>query len=122
MSRTSPYDPALKTLLSIGHIFSFSLYYGATVFGADIPLARSVVLITGVLLAAREVYKGGRTWFSRTDGICTLVKIVLIATDDLFTPLKPLILSGVVLLGIFAAHLPDSVRKRYWFGARTVRS
>ncbi len=120
MSHTIPYDQPIKTLLSIGHIFAFSLYYGATVVGTEMPIARAVAIATGVLLVAREVYRGGWGWFARSDGICTLVKIVLIALDDLVGRFKPLMLSGVVLLGVFAAHLPDGVRKKHWFAKAQV--
>ena len=121
MSRVILYDRPIKTLLCLGHIFAFSIYYGSTLTGMEASLARSVAILTGVLLVAREVYQGGWVWFTRTDGICTLLKIVLILTDDLVGPYKPLMLSGVVLLGVFAAHLPDSVRKKYWFASTTTR-
>lgn len=114
MPRSIPFDHSIKSLLSIGHIFSFSVYFGGTIAGADMNSAKLFAIGTGIFLAARELYKDGWRWLARTDGLCTLLKTILIATDDIFSSWKPLMLSVVVLLGAMSAHLPDTFRKKYW--------
>ncbi len=115
MPRSIPFDQPLKSLLSIGHIFSFSIYFGSTIAGVEISSVKLVAIGTGILLAVRELYKDGWRWLARTDGLCTLLKIILIAADDIVSSWKPIMVSSVVLLGAMSAHLPDTFRKKYWF-------
>ena len=114
MAREIPFDQPIRFILSVGHIFAFSIYYGSTVVGSEMDIAKIVAIATGVLLAGREVYKDGWRWLTRTDGVCTVLKVILIVTDDIFPSWKLVMLSGVVLLGTLSAQLPDSVRKKYW--------
>ena len=114
MAREIPFDQPLRSVLSIGHIFAFSIYYGSTVVGSEIDIAKIIAIATGVLLAGREIYKDGWKWLTRTDGVCTVLKVILIVTDDIVPSSKLVMLSGVVLLGTLSSQLPDSIRKKYW--------
>ena len=113
MNRAIPHDPIWKTILVFIHIFSFSLFFGSFVVGAEIPMVERVAVISGFLLMLRELYKGGWLWLTRTDGLVTLLKIVLLIVAAIIPRQKNALLILVVLLGISATHLPDSIRKKF---------
>ena len=114
MAREIPFDRPIRFVLSIGHIFAFSIYYGSMIVGSELDIAKIIAIATGVLLAGREIYKDGWKWLTRTDGACTVLKVILILTDDIVPSWKLVMLSGVVLLGTLSSQLPDSARKKYW--------
>ena len=72
-----------------------------------------VAILSGLLLMIRELYKGGLRWLTRADGLLTLLKIVLLIVATVIPDQKITFLILVVLLGISASHLPDSIRKTY---------
>ena len=107
-------DRPIKLVLHAAHIFSFAIYYGATVLGRESDTAKLVAIITGLLMALREVIRNKPKWLVRTDGILSVLKLLIILTDDLYLPIKVWMLSVVVLFGAMSSHMPDEIKKKYW--------
>ncbi len=104
----------IKIILHKGHIFSFAIYYGGIVLGQQNDTVKLIAIITGLLLALREIILNNPIWLFRTYGILSVLKLIIILTDDLYKPVKVWMLSVVVLFGIMSSHMPDEIKKKYW--------
>ena len=113
--RTIPLDQPIKTALLFFHFIGFSVWYGGAVIDVEIPATfPTMTVVSGVLLIARELYKDGAVWFIVTEGILTIVKVVLLAVVVINTLMRYEVpfLSIVMLCGLLSSHLPEKVRER----------
>lgn len=115
--RPLPFNKTIKIVLLGMHYVGFSVWYGGSFFEVEslVPFP-GLTTLSGVLLTARELYREGWAWLLTGEGICTWVKVLVLAAGLLVGRFEVVILSVVLLLGILSAELPDPVRKRRLLG------
>jgi uncharacterized membrane protein len=102
----------LRTTLRTLHVLAFGAYYGGHVFQVSTERlfpALVAVVVTGGLFALFEAWSNP-VWFHQLRGVCTYVKIVLLASVALFWEERVWILTFIVVLGVVAAHAPSRFR------------
>lgn len=121
--RKIPFDQPIKITLLLSHVIGFSIWYGGTVIGTEIPpLFPAITIISGVLLVIRELYKDGLEWLIVTEGALTIIKVVLLAVAGIFTEYKVLFLSLVMLRGLLSSHPPEKIIEKEFFKYSTKTS
>lgn len=107
------FNKLIKIVLLGLHFLGFCVWYGGVVLGVEsLAPFPGLTIVSGVLLLARELYRENWPWLLTGEGICTWVKVLLLAAGFLAGTHEIVSLSLVLLLGILSAELPDSVRKR----------
>lgn len=102
----------LRTTLRTLHVLAFGAYYGGHVFDVSTERlfpALVAVVVTGGVFALFEAWSNP-IWFHQLRGVCTYVKILLLASVALFWEQRILILTFIVVLGVVAAHAPSRFR------------
>ena len=106
--RTIPCDKPIKWALLFGHIAGFGIWYGGTVLGAAVnEMYIDLVIVSGVLLALREIYKHGFVWLLTTEGVFTIAKMVPLAVFVLTEGYAAVLMTLVLLLGFVGSRLPE---------------
>ena len=75
----------------------------------------AIVIVSGVLLTVRELYREGLKWLIIGEGVCTWTKVLLLAAGLLIGQYEVVFLSAVLVLGILGSELPDRIRKGMLF-------
>ena len=65
-----------------------------------------------MFLVARELYKDGSVWLRVSEGVLTMVKVVLLAVASVLTMYKVPLLSIVMLCGLLSSHLPEEIKEK----------
>jgi hypothetical protein len=102
----------LRTTLRTLHVLAFGAYYGGHVFDVSTERlfpALVAVVMTGGLFALFEAWSSP-VWLHQLRGVCTYVKIVLLASVAVFWEQRIWILTFIVVLGVVAAHAPSRLR------------
>ena len=111
--REIPFDKPIKLLLLLFHFLGFSVWYGGTVVGVEVAaLYPAIAVASGVLLTVRELYKDGLGWLSVTEGVLTIVKVLLLVVAHFLGQHEVIFLSVVMLCGLLSSHLPDKIREK----------
>lgn len=111
--RTIPFDQPIKIILLLFHFIGFSVWYGGAVIGVEAPaIFSAMTAVSGVLLVVRELYKDGFVWLIVTEGVLTIVKVVLLAVASALMRYEVPFLSIVMLCGLLSSHFPEGVRER----------
>jgi len=102
----------LRTTLRTLHVLAFGAYYGGHVF--QVPTERLfpalvAVVVTGGLFAVFEAWSNP-VWLHQLRGVCTYVKIMLLASVGLFWEQRIWILTLIVIIGVVVAHAPSRFR------------
>ncbi|MAG33355.1 MAG: hypothetical protein CL908_20965 [Deltaproteobacteria bacterium] len=102
----------LRTTLRTVHVVAFSAYYGGHVF--SVPAERMApallaVVLTGVLFMLFEISRAP-AWVHQLRGVCTYIKLVLLASSLVFTEQRILLLTLIVTLGVVVSHAPSQFR------------
>lgn len=106
--RTIPFDKPIKWGLLFAHIAGFSIWYGGTVTGAVVDTVYiDLVVVSGVLLTLREIYKHGFVWLLTTEGVFTIGKMVPLAAGAVMEGYDAALLTLVLLLGFVGSRLPE---------------
>lgn len=71
-----------------------------------------MAVVSGVFLVARELYKDGFVWLVVTEGVLTIIKVVLLAVACVLMIYEVPFLSIVMLCGLLSSHLPEEVKER----------
>ena len=115
-------DKTAKGLFRTAHVLSFGILFGGAFFQVEDASAYApAVVISGLLIMLREIYKNG-AWLCQTRGALTLSKVLLlfgllaIGVDSL-----PVLLL-VAIIGILASHLPKVIRKKMLLGCCGMRN
>ena len=110
--RRIPYDKPIKIVLLVSHYVGFCVWYGGGVFDVEsISPFPAIVVVSGVLLTVRELFKEGLVWLLIGEGVCTWVKVLILVAGVLVGRYEVAFLSVVLVLGILSSELPDSIRK-----------
>jgi len=102
----------LRTTLRTLHVLAFGAYYGGHVFQVSTERlfpALVAVVVTGGVFALFEAWSNP-IWFHQLRGVCTYLKILLLASVALFWEERLWILTFIVVLGVVAAHAPSRFR------------
>ena len=102
----------LRTTLRTLHVLAFGAYYGGHVFQVSSERlfpALVAVVVTGGLFALFEAWSHP-VWLHQLRGVCTYVKIALLASISVFWEQRIWILTFIVVLGVVAAHAPSRFR------------
>ncbi|MCW3133972.1 MAG: hypothetical protein N2V78_06570 [Methanophagales archaeon] len=114
--RVIPFDQPIKIAILFFHFIGFSVWYGGAVTGVEAPaIFPALTVFSGVFLVARELYKDGFVWLRVSEGVLTMVKVVLLTVTMRFTGNEVVFLSVVMLCGLLSSHLPEEVRERVLF-------
>lgn len=108
MLKTRPLRTTLRTL----HVLAFGAYYGGHVF--SVPAERLVpalvaVVATGVLFMLFEIWRAP-VWLHQLRGVCTYIKLALLACVALFWEQRIWLLTLIVVLGVVVSHAPSRFR------------
>ena len=77
--RQIPFDQPIKIAILFFHFIGFSVWYGGAVIGGEVPdIFPAMAVVSGVFLVARELYKDGFVWLRVSEGVLTMVKVVLL--------------------------------------------
>lgn len=109
------YDPAIKITLLFFHFAGFSVWFGAVATNQISITAIFVTVVSGILLAIRELIKDGLIWLTITEGVFNTVKVFVLITAFLLEVKNPVVLLIVMLLGILSAHLPTETKNKVLF-------
>ena len=111
--RRIPFDQPIKIAILFFHFIGFSVWYGGAVIGGEVPdIFPAMTVVSGVFLVARELYKDGFVWLRVSEGVLTMVKVVLLVVTVGFIGYVVVFLSVVMLCGLLSSHLPEEVRER----------
>ena len=102
----------LRTTLRTLHVLAFGAYYGGHVFQVSTERlfpALVAVVVTGGLFALFEACSHP-VWLHQLRGVCTYVKILLLASVAVFWEQRIWILTFIVILGVVTAHAPSRFR------------
>lgn len=111
--RAIPFDQPIKIAILFFHLIGFSVWYGGAVIGGEVPaIFPAMAVVSGVFLVARELYKDGFVWLIVTEGVLTIVKVVLLAVACVLMISEVPLLSIVMLCGLLSSHLPEEVKER----------
>ena len=111
--RIIPFDQPIKIAILFFHLIGFSVWYGGAVIGGESPaIFPAMTVISGVFLVARELYKDGFVWLRVTEGVLTIVKVVLLAVACALMIYEVPLMSIVMLCGLLSSHLPEEVKER----------
>jgi hypothetical protein len=102
----------LRTTLRTLHVLAFGAYYGGHVFA--IPAERLVpalvaVVSTGVLFMFFEISQAP-AWLHQLRGVCTYIKLGLLASSAIFWDQRVVLLTLIVVLGVVVSHAPSDFR------------
>jgi hypothetical protein len=114
----------LRTTLRTLHVLAFGAYYGGHVFHVSTERlfpALVAVVVTGGLFALFEIWSNP-VWLHQLRGVCTYIKIVLLASAALFWEQRIWILTLIVVLGVVAAHAPSRFRYYSLLHRRVINS
>jgi hypothetical protein len=114
----------LRTTLRTLHVLAFGAYYGGHVFQVSTERlfpALVAVVVTGGLFALFEIWSNP-VWLHQLRGVCTYIKIVLLASAALFWEQRIWILTLIVVLGVVAAHAPSRFRYYSLLHRRVINS
>ncbi len=110
--RMIPFDQPIKIAILFFHFIGFSVWYGGAVIGGEVPaIFPAMTVVSGVFLVARELYKDGLVWLRVSEGVLTILKVVLLVAT-VFIGYVVVFLSVVMLCGLLSSHLPEEVRER----------
>lgn len=112
---TIKFDPAIKIILLFFHFAGFSVWLGAIATNQESIAAIVVTVISGILLVVREIIKDGLIWLTITEGVCNIVKVIVLIAAFLLEAKDPVVLFIVMLLGILSAHLPNQTKNKVLF-------
>jgi hypothetical protein len=108
-----PFDQPIKIALLFFHFIGFSVWYGGLVIGIKVlAIFPAMMVISGMFLFVRELYKDGLVWLIVTEGTLNIIKILLLVLSGVLMKYKVSILSLVMLCGLLSSHLPQQVRER----------
>ena len=111
--RIIPFDQPIKIAILFFHFIGFSVWFGGAVIGGEAPaIFPAMTVVSGVFLVARELYKDGFVWLIVTEGVLTMVKVVLLAVANALMIYEVPFLSIVMLCGLLSSHLPEEVKER----------
>ena len=111
--RRIPFDKPIKIVILFFHFIGFSVWYGGAVIGGEAPdIFPAMAVVSGVFLVARELYKDGSVWLRVSEGVLTMVKVVLLAVASALMIYEVPILSIVMLCGLLSSHLPEEVKEK----------
>ena len=111
--RVIPFDQPIKIAILFFHFIGFSVWYGGAVIGGEAPaIFPAMAVVSGVFLVARELYKDGFVWLVVTEGVLTIIKVVLLAVACVLMIYEVPFLSIVMLCGLLSSHLPEEVKER----------
>ena len=111
--RQIPFDQPIKIAILFFHFIGFSVWYGGAVIGGEAPdIFPAMAVVSGVFLVARELYKDGSVWLRVSEGVLTMVKVVLLAVASALMIYEVPILSIVMLCGLLSSHLPEEVKEK----------
>ena len=111
--RQIPFDQPIKIAILFFHFIGFSVWYGGAVIGGEVPdIFPAMAVVSGVFLVARELYKDGFVWLRVSEGVLTMIKVVLLVVTVGFIGYVVVFLSVVMLCGLLSSHLPEEVRER----------
>ena len=111
--RRIPFDKPIKIVILFFHFIGFSVWYGGAVIVGEVPaIFPAMTVISGVFLVARELYKDGSVWLRVSEGVLTMVKVVLLAVASALMIYEVPILSIVMLCGLLSSHLPEEVKEK----------
>ena len=111
--RVIPFDQPIKIAILFFHFIGFSVWYGGAVTGVEAPaIFPALTVFSGVFLVARELYKDGFVWLRVSEGVLTMVKVVLLAVASVLTMYKVPLLSIVMLCGLLSSHLPEEIKEK----------
>ena len=111
--RQIPFDQPIKIAILFFHFIGFSVWYGGAVIGGEVPdIFPAMAVVSGMFLVARELYKDGFVWLRVSEGVLTMIKVVLLVVTVGFIGYVVVFLSVVMLCGLLSSHLPEEVRER----------
>jgi len=111
--RRIPFDQPIKIVILFLHFIGFSVWYGGAVIAGEVPaIFPAIAVVSGVFLVARELYKDGFVWLRVSEGVLTMVKVVLLAVASALMIYEVPLLSIVMLCGLLSSHLPEEVKAR----------
>lgn len=111
--RMIPFDQPIKIAILFFHFIGFSVWLGGAVIGGEAPaIFPAMTVVSGVFLVARELYKDGFVWLIVTEGVLTMVKVVLLVVATALVIYEVPFLSIVMLCGLLSSHLPEEVKER----------
>ena len=111
--RRIPFDKPIKIVILFLHFIGFSVWYGGAVIAGEVPaIFPAIAVVSGVFLVARELYKDGFVWLRVSEGVLTMVKVVLLAVASALMIYEVPLLSIVMLCGLLSSHLPEEVKER----------
>lgn len=114
----------LRTTLRTLHVLAISAYYGGHVFDVSaerLTPALIAAVTTGGLFALFEAWSNP-VWVHQLRGVCTYVKILMLASILVFWEQRVWILTGIVVLGVVVAHAPSRFRYYSLLQSRVVDS
>lgn len=82
----------------------------------------AMTVVSGVFLVARELYKDGFVWLVVTEGVLTIIKVVLLAVACVLMIYEVPFLSIVMLCGLLSSHLPEEVKERRIFQLTNIKN
>lgn len=111
--RKIPFDQPIKITLLLFHFIGFSVWYGGIIIGDRVPgVFPAMTTVSGVLLVIRELYKEGLVWLIETEGVLTIVKVMLLAIAGGWMRYEIHFLTIVMLCGLLSSHLPEKIREK----------
>lgn len=110
--RKIPLDKTIKIALRVTHNLSSSLFLGAVYYDIKtLPELHLAIAISGALLIAREIYKGG-LWIVQIRSLFIWSKILILLWVISTKHLTIVPILAISILGIFSSHITKKIRKR----------
>jgi uncharacterized membrane protein len=104
------YFPARFALIMC-HIAGFGILYGGAIFRNWVPSGYFwLTIISGLLLVMLESLARGLQRLVTLKSFLALMKLLAIAVLQFIPDRRVIILSIVMILGVFSAHLPQKIR------------
>ena len=102
----------MRTTLRTLHVLAFGIYYGGHAFAVSqerLFPALLAVVATGAFFMLFEIWRAP-VWVHQLRGVCTYIKLVLLASTAVFWDQRIWLLSAIVVLGVVVSHAPSDFR------------
>ena len=114
----------LRTSLRAIHLIAVAAYYGGNAFDVAperMEVALASVLGSGLLFMAYEVWRSP-LWLVQVRGAATFLKVALLLLVPVFWSQRMVLLTVMMVVGVFVSHMPSGIRYYSLAHGRVVES
>lgn len=115
--RRFPGQRLVRVLMRTVHLGAVAVVLGGAIYGADLTQGLEILLISGMALAAEEVWRHGLGWFRFVQAWVVLTKLALFGIVLTIDAMQVPALWAALVLGALISHASGAVRQRALWGA-----